>query len=77
MAFSSGVYLGSHSTVSQCAGGQGGERALAGVDRTIVLDQHDRLDGSPGLGAEETIELLKMSDEGDCPEIGGIGAEAI
>src|SRR5271169_13031 len=26
-----------------CSGGQGGERAFAGVDRTIVLDQHDRL----------------------------------
>jgi hypothetical protein len=26
-----------------CAGGQGGERAFAGVDRTIVLGQHDRL----------------------------------
>ena len=32
------------------AGGQRGERALAGVDRTIVLDQHDRLGGWPGLG---------------------------
>ena len=33
-----------------CAGGQGGERAFAGVDRMrIVLDQHDRLGLSPGL----------------------------
>jgi hypothetical protein len=31
-----------------CADGQGGERAFAGVDRTIVLDQHDRLGLSPG-----------------------------
>ena len=46
-----------------CAGGQGGERALAGVDRTIVLDQHDRLGLSPGLRSKETVELLPMGDE--------------
>ena len=46
-----------------CAGGQGGERALAGVDRTIVLDQHDRLGLSPGLRSKETVELLQMRDE--------------
>jgi hypothetical protein len=56
------------------AGGQGGERALAGVDRTIVLDQHDRLDGSPRLGAEETIELLEMSDE-VATALGGAGMD--
>ena len=50
--------------VSQCArGGQGGKRAFAGVDRTIVLDQHDRLGLSPGLRPEETVELLQMGDE--------------
>src|SRR5271166_1443043 len=37
-----------------CAGGQGGERAFAGVDRTIVLDQHDRFGLSPGLRSKET-----------------------
>ena len=46
-----------------CAGGQGGERAFAGVDRTIVLDQHDRLGLSPGLRSMETVELLEMGDE--------------
>ena len=46
-----------------CAGGQGGERAFAGVDRTIVLDQHDRLGLSPGLRSKETVELLQMGDE--------------
>jgi hypothetical protein len=46
-----------------CAGGQGGERAFAGVDRTIVLDQHDRLGLSPGLRSKEPVELLQMGDE--------------
>src|SRR5271157_1646207 len=46
-----------------CAGGQGGERAFAGVDRTIVLDQHDRFGLSPGLRSKETVELLQMGDE--------------
>ena len=45
------------------AGGQSGERAFAGVDRTIVLDQHDRLGLSPGLRSKETVELLEMGDE--------------
>ena len=46
-----------------CAGGQGGQRAFAGVDRTIVLDQHDRRGLSPGLRCIETVELLQMGDE--------------
>ena len=46
-----------------CAGGEGCERALAGVDRAIVLDQHDGREGLPGLGAIEPIELLEMGDE--------------
>ena len=33
-----------------CAGGQGGERGLADMDRPIVLDQHDRLGWPPGIG---------------------------
>src|SRR5574340_539950 len=45
------------------AGGEGCERAFAGVDRTIVLDQHDRLGLSPGLRSIETVELLEMGDE--------------
>ena len=46
-----------------CAGGQRGERELAGVDRTIVLDQHHRLGLSSGLRTKETFELLEMGDE--------------
>jgi O-acetylhomoserine (thiol)-lyase len=42
---------------------QGGERAFAGVDRTIVLGQHDRLGLSPGLRSKQTVELLQMGDE--------------
>ena len=49
-----------------CACGQGGERAFAGVDRTIVLDQHDRPGLSPGLRSKETVELLQMGDETRC-----------
>ena len=45
------------------AGGQGGERGFAGVDRTIVLDQQDPLGLSPGLRSKETVELLQMGDE--------------
>ena len=45
------------------ASGQSGERALAGMDRAIVLDQHDRLGLPPGLGAVESVELLEMGDE--------------
>jgi O-acetylhomoserine (thiol)-lyase len=41
------------------AGAQGGERAFAGMDRTIVLNQHDRLGLSPGLRSKETVELLQ------------------
>ena len=45
------------------AGGQRGERELAGMDRSIVLDEYDRLGRSPGLGPIETVELLEMGDE--------------
>ncbi len=45
------------------AGGEGCERAFAGVDRTIVFDQHDWLGLSPGLRSKETVELLEMGDE--------------
>jgi len=43
------------------AGGQGGERAFAGVDRTIVLDQHDRFGLSPGLWSKETVGCVSAS----------------
>ena len=44
-----------------CAGGEGCERAFAGVDRAIVLDQHDRLGLSPGLRSKEAVELLRWA----------------
>ncbi len=46
-----------------CASGNGGERALAGVDRAIVLDQHDRPGWASGLRPLEMLELFEMSDE--------------
>ena len=49
------------------AGGHGGERGFAGVDRTIVLSQHDRLGLSPGLGPIEPVLLLEMGDEVAAP----------
>ena len=41
---------------------EGGKGELADMDRSIVLDQHDRLHGSSGLGAIETVELLQAGD---------------
>lgn len=39
------------------------EGELADMDRSVVLDQHDRLEGLSGLGAIEAVDLLKMGDE--------------
>jgi hypothetical protein len=52
-----------------CAGGQGGERPFAGVDRTIVLDQHDRLGLSPGLPQANGIfaQAKRLRDLGAGP----------
>src|SRR5277367_6309737 len=44
-------------------GSESGEGELAGMDRTIVLDQHDRLGLASGLRAVETVDLLEMDDE--------------
>jgi len=44
-------------------GGESGERALAGVDRAIVLDEHDRLHLASGLRSIEMIDLFEMIDE--------------
>ena len=64
MSFNSGAYLGSHSTVSQCARAASAAREkLAGVDRTIVLDQRHRLDGLAGPGTIKAIQLLEMGDK--------------
>ena len=46
-----------------CAGGERRARELAGMDRAIVLDQHDRLDPPPGLRTIEPVELFEMGDE--------------
>ena len=46
--------------------GAGSERCageFAGVNGSIVLDQHDRRDGSSRLGTEEPVQLFEMSDE--------------
>ena len=40
-----------------------GTRHLAGVDRPVVLDQHDRLDRLAGPGTISPVELLEVSDE--------------
>src|SRR5271157_4593183 len=45
------------------ASGKRCERALADVDRPIVLDKHDRLGGPAGFGAVEIVELLEMGHE--------------
>src|SRR5271157_3869996 len=45
------------------AGGQRGQGEPAGVDRTIVLDQHHRLDGMAGPGTIKAIQLLEMGDK--------------
>ena len=37
------------------------------MDRTIILDQHDRLDHLARFGAIEPIQLLKISDEAGAP----------
>jgi len=45
------------------ARGQGCARELAGVNGAIVLDQHDRREAAPRLGAEEPVQLFEMRDE--------------
>src|SRR5271166_3118613 len=48
-------------------GGQRRQRELAGMDRTIVLDQHHRLGRLTGLGTIKPVELLEMRDEVAAP----------
>ena len=45
------------------AGGQRRARELAGVNGTVVLDQHDGRGAAPGLGAVEPVPLFEMGDE--------------
>jgi hypothetical protein len=46
-----------------CPGGERGAGKLADVDRSIVLDQHDRSGWPSGHGTVEAIELLEMRHE--------------
>src|SRR6516225_4766589 len=39
------------------------QRELAGVDRAVVLDQHDRHHGSSRFGGIPAVKLLEVSDE--------------
>src|SRR5215208_1706072 len=43
--------------------GEGGPGHLADVDRTVVENEHDGLDGDPELGTIAPIDLLQESDE--------------
>ena len=50
----------------------GGERRqgeLAGMDRTVVLDQHHGLGRLTGLGTIKPVQLLEMRDEVAAPLI--------
>ena len=42
-------------------GGQRRQGELAGMDWTIVLDQHHRLGGLTGLGTIKPVQLLRFS----------------
>ena len=44
-------------------GGKRRQGELAGMDRTIVLDQYHRLGGLTGLGTIKPVQLLEMGDE--------------
>ena len=63
MSLSSGVYFGSHSTVSQGARAASAARRLAGVDRAVVQDEHDRLRRTIRCQAILRIDLLQKRDE--------------
>ena len=49
--------------------GQRRQGELAGMDRTIVLDQYHRLGGLTGLGTIKPVQLLEMRDEVAAPLI--------
>src|SRR3954464_11581787 len=42
--------------------GERGAARLAGVDRAVVEDEHDRLDRNPELGTIATVDLPQESD---------------
>src|SRR4051794_25151111 len=43
--------------------GERGAACLAGVDRAVVEDEHDRLERGPELGPIAPVDLLQESDE--------------
>src|SRR4051812_30141047 len=43
--------------------GEGGAGRLAGVDRAVIQDEHERLGRNPELGTIAPIDLLQESDE--------------
>ena len=43
--------------------------SLAGMDRAVVEDEHDRLERDPELGPEAPVNLLQESDEYQIPVI--------
>ena len=55
-------------------GGECGTGKLADMDRSIVLDQHDRFDRPPRHGAVELIKLFEMRHEITTP-FGGAGMD--
>jgi hypothetical protein len=63
MSLSSGVYFGSHSTVSQDARSVNAARRLAGVDRAVVEDEHDQLLRTIRRQAILRVDLLQKRDE--------------
>src|SRR3954468_10404717 len=63
MSLSSGAYFGSHSTVSQGARSARAARRLAGVDRAVVEDEHDRFLRTAGHRAILPVDLIQKRDE--------------
>src|SRR3954468_18699944 len=63
MSLSSGAYFGSHSTVSQGARSARAARRLAGVDRAVVEDEHDRFLRTAGHRAILPVDLFQKRDE--------------
>ncbi len=56
-------------------GGQGGSRDLAGVNWSVVLDQHHWLGGLTGLGAVDPIELFEVGYASDSGRLAGLAID--
>src|SRR5271167_3755860 len=64
MSFNSGAYLGSHSTVSQCArAARAARESLRVWIGPLSSTKHHRLDGLAGPGTIKAIQLLEMGDK--------------